>query len=1426
MPFGGWFRRQKRKFRPRGDASTLSDNDQVDASITVSTASVDAPLTQASPIRAISNAQSEPESRLQSNSTPITVDKPASLPERLWDQAYDELKENEAETALVQAYEKILSCHLDDRDLESDSDVNPENIIEQGNQGARRAQMKRLVTSGLVKIKRETKIKEGLNTGVQVIMSAKEVISSAIQAIPQAALAWSGVCVALELFSNSTSATKANRDGIEYVIQRMKWYWELPEIILRENINAYSHLSTMKDELEIQLIDLYKALLLYQIKSVCSYYKNRGLVFLRDIIKLDDWDSDIKEIQKAEAIFREDIKVHQTEKINANLEQLVQQMTKEDLQCFKDLGITDPKYDKKRIEKTKGGLLEQSYRWILDNPDFQLWRDDKERRLLWIRGDPGKGKTMLLCGIANEMRKSSASSGPMSYFFCQATDQRINNANAVLWGLMFMLVDQQPVLMHHIRSKYDASGKDLFTGVNSWFAVSEIFTNMLSDPALTCAYLLIDALDECVSGREELLDLLVENLSASSRVKWIVSSRDWPEIEVRLAESDSIEKNSLSLEVNADLVSRAVDAYIEHEISKLILIKQYSTLKDQIQEQMHQKANGTFLWVSLVIKMLRDRKNAEYEGSKYILNMLNEIPSDLTGLYSLMVDHIGELDGQAPTLCQKILSIAALTSRPLSLVELRVLAGFDSDHIDDQKLERLVTKCGSFLTIRDCTVYFIHQSAKDHLIMNERTKLIIFPSGHNEVHYTIFSHSLQAMRLSLKKNIYTLPHQGSHIDEIEIPDPDPLAAIRYSCSYWIEHLCDAISHNDNALFQTCLDDNGPVSAFLHTHFLHWLEALSLLRKISDNVISIVRLQNLLKTQSPETQLLHFLQDGYRFILYFIRAINMAPLQIYSSALIFSPTQSLILRAFRNDVPSWIHRNPIVDDTWSPCLQTLEGHKYIIYCVAVSGDGKLATGSGDKTIKIYDTDTGACLRTLEVHDACIRSLSFLKNNRLASVSAGTIRIWDIAAGTCIQTLEGHGDAVTSIIALSDNRLASGSHDRTLKIWDIATGVCTQTLDNNDLVISITALSDNRMASGSRDKTVRIWDIATGRCVQKLEGHGDAVTSIIALSDNRLASGSYDRTLKIWDIATGVCIQTLEGHNRIVTSITALTDNKLASGSYDETVRIWDITSSSYIQKRKGHKGSVESVALFRDKKQVASGSEDKTVMVWNIATGECVQTLEGHSDWVRSVAFSKDGKQLASGSDDKTVMIWDTTTGECVQTLEGHSDWVRSVAFSRDGKQLASGSFDKTVMVWNIATGECVQTLEGHSDWVRSVAFSRDGKQLASGSTDKTVKIWDTDTGICTRTLHIGVATQLSFDEENESRLNTNLGITSLNPEFIINEPDIYGISETSEWVTKGSKPLLWLPSEYRPKDSVVVGSTVIIGSGSGRVLMLKFSEQD
>jgi hypothetical protein len=277
-------------------------------------------------------------------------------------------------------------------------------------------------------------------------------------------------------------------------------------------------------------------------------------------VKLDDWDGSLKSIREDDDSLRKKINGLLNHRMESHLESLTLQFkaydeyqrTQEDQQCLKDLFITDPRDDMKRIERTKGGLLEDSYQWIFENTKYQEWHNNDRNRLLWLSGDPGKGKTMLLCGIIQELMRQP---GPnlMTFFFCQATILSNSDYVSVLRSLIWLLADQQPSLISYIRNSYDNTGKALFDGANAWYKLSQIFGDMLCDSKLPPVYIVVDALDECTTGRTEFLHL-IQKLSTSPKVKLLVSSRNWPEIGGKL-----INEMNLSLEVNAGLVETAVE---------------------------------------------------------------------------------------------------------------------------------------------------------------------------------------------------------------------------------------------------------------------------------------------------------------------------------------------------------------------------------------------------------------------------------------------------------------------------------------------------------------------------------------------------------------------------------------------------------------------------------------------------------------------------------------------------------------------------------------------------------------------------------------------------------------------------------------------------------------------------------------------------
>jgi hypothetical protein len=647
----------------------------------------------------------------------------------------------------------------------------------------------------------------------------------------------------------------------------MDWYWNLSTILFENQPIA----DELQAELEKHVVSLYKKLLSYQMKSVCSFSRMRAAVVWRDMFRFDDWTDAVQSVKDAETVVQRDIDSYnslvtrttlssmaelakdrniQLQDINQAIQKSAQIMEErqqdgQNRKCLEDLRLSDPRVDRRRIEVTKGGLFRGASNWILDHNDFQRWYHCDDIRLLWVKGDPGKGKTMLLFTILEKLeqqlappeQQQSSRNCVLSYFFCQGTNKDLNTATSVLRGLIYLLAVQNPTLIPHLRESYDHAGPDLFEDANSFFALSKVLESMLLDKSVTRAYIVVDALDECMTDREMLLKLIVDCAAASPHLKWIMSSRNRPEIEQHLKLDHSSMKLSLELTQNADQVSQAVDAYIDFKISGFQSLQSDHEQRNRVRAILREKANGTFLWVALVANRLEKARGWR------VLRVVEEVPAGLDELYGVMMQQIRQQE-EDWELCQRVLSAATLAYRPLHLAELAVLSGLPKEIIANMEYVRqVVALCGSFLTIQDDNfAYIIHQSAKEYL--SDRATAAVFPSGHADIHCGMLLRSLQAMQERLKRDIYGIHHPGITIDSLRVPDPDPLAAIRYSCVHWADHLCDGYG---SSYPKDQVDIHGePVLRFLQQSSLYWLEALALIQHLGDGVLAMIRLENLLK----------------------------------------------------------------------------------------------------------------------------------------------------------------------------------------------------------------------------------------------------------------------------------------------------------------------------------------------------------------------------------------------------------------------------------------------------------------------------------------------------------------------------------------------------------------------------------------------------
>lgn len=291
-----------------------------------------------------------------------------------------------------------------------------------------------------------------------------------------------------------------------------------------------------------------------------------------------------------------------------------------------------------------------------------------------------------------------------------------------------------------------------------------------------------------------------------------------------------------------------------------------------------------------------------------------------------------------------------------------------------------------------------------------------------------------------------------------------------------------------------------------------------------------------------------------------------------------------------------------------------------------------------------------INILKGHSRYVNAVTFSPlGNLLASGSSDkTIKLWQLDTGELIATLTGHTDDVNSLAFSPEGQyLASGSLDRTIKLWQVSNGKLLGTFaGHSDSVLSVAFSPGGQfLASGSWDKTVKVIHLPTGKLLYTLEGHGAGVRTVAFTPDGKiLASGCWDKTINLWKMENGQLLETLTGHLDPVSSLAfsprGLT---LVSGSEDKTIKIWQFDKKAELtaptRTLAGHSNWVNTVAINPRSPILASGSRDKTIRIWHLQSGQLLQTLSGESYTVNAVTFSPDGQTLVTGSEDKTIKIW-------------------------------------------------------------------------------------------------------------------------------------------------------------------------------------------
>ena len=226
--------------------------------------------------------------------------------------------------------------------------------------------------------------------------------------------------------------------------------------------------------------------------------------------------------------------------------------------------------------------------------------------------------------------------------------------------------------------------------------------------------------------------------------------------------------------------------------------------------------------------------------------------------------------------------------------------------------------------------------------------------------------------------------------------------------------------------------------------------------------------------------------------------------------------------------------------------------------AALGTSSTKLKSVNSTVSFKTTPPTTAISTSYTNTALLKITSTkisISENKLASGSGdNTVKIWNVDSGECIRTLTGHSERVEALHLLTDKKLASGSRDKLIKIWNIDSGKCIRTLTGHLKGIwSLQLIYNNEFASGSADNTIRIWNFDSGECVRTLTGHTSYIWSLKLLSNYTLASVSNDNSIRLWNAGSGECIRTLTNNISYVWSLQFLSDNIIARESEDNSIQ---------------------------------------------------------------------------------------------------------------------------------------------------------------------------------------------------------------------------------------------------------------------------------
>ncbi|RCI15366.1 hypothetical protein L249_6755 [Ophiocordyceps polyrhachis-furcata BCC 54312] len=1003
-------------------------------------------------------------------------------------------------------------------------------------------------------------------------------------------------------------------------------------------------------------------------------------------------------------------------------------------------GSHDDEHEGECLPGTRQNLLKEIDEWA-NHP--------ARESIFWLQGMAGTGKST----IARTVARNSCLAA--SFFFKRGEGDR-GKSRLFFTTIAAQLAQRLPVMADHLRNTLDIEPNISYKALGHQF--DELILKPLKSirrDSWNVTAVVIDALDECEGDQD--VESIIYQLSRLGHLqvyplKFFITSRYEPPIRLGFKRIDG-EYVELPLhKIPAPEVEHDIAAFLRFRLEEQIRGRfRMSTdwpSRHQLQSLV-EMAIPLFIFAATACRFIEDYKQKcggadgrleqilKYRGAgKLESTYLPILNQTIHGL-----DH-DERDEALRNFKRIVGSIVTLAN-PLPANSLARLLDVSPESVEDELY--LLHSVLDIPSDPKGAVKLFHESFRDFLNHSDQHDFGVDKSATHRMLAEKCLHILSKDG-NLRKDMCDLRIAGTLREDVDRDkvDEDLPPEVQYACLYWAHHLKESDGE---------LHDEHQVFGFLQIHLLHWLEAMSLMGRMTESIESITALQSLVGVDKG-VQVAEFLYDAKRFVLNGRPAIEQAPLQVYASALVFAPERSLVRQRFKSHI-AWITTKPQVEQSWNTCQQTLV-HDIAVYSIAFSRDDRLVSASD--CIRIWDLETGALHRTVDLGYGrfAVTAISydgrlFVRGFRHPEIEESEeIEVWDTVKGALQWRLPSHRGGRCFAISTHDGGRLLGSltelnEESLIRLWDLEEGTLLRTVKNKNScgIVSLTfsVFNDRRVLHARK----MIWDAEKGTLLRTLHGGQfvrpcNRAVAFCPHSDGRLlARGSNVNTVEIWDVVSEKLQRAFTIHDRgptdeeeVLSLAFSGRGQQLASGSTAGMVKVWDAGTGQLLQTLEGHNHSVSLLAFSPYGQVLASSSWDGAVKVWDISSRPSDRqptAQEAHDVSVISIALSADGGLVASGAEDGTMKIWDAASGAPSATFPAcYNNSILWLNFSSDYRLVASVAL--RVRVWNSVTGALQQTMDelpyfGYG-YIDRAVFSGDSRLLVGCK--HYIILWNTTTG--------------------------------------------------------------------------------------------------